>query len=63
MEVPGIVDEASCESAIACELPDGSIDFTLTESECRFENKTNYSKSQPHSQPHSFSERQQTTLL
>jgi len=35
MEVPGIEDQASCDSAIACELPDGSIDFTLTESECR----------------------------
>ena len=32
----GYTTQEECEAAFACELPDGSLDFTLTEEECRF---------------------------
>ena len=29
-------NEGDCGNAFACELPDGTVDFTLSEEECRF---------------------------
>tara|TARA_R110002050_G_scaffold164705_1_gene294883 strand:- start:423 stop:1232 length:810 start_codon:yes stop_codon:yes gene_type:complete len=34
VEVPGIVTEEECYAAIACVMPDGSVEFGLTEAEC-----------------------------
>ena len=34
--IPSITNEVACKNAIACELPDGSVEFGLNEDECRF---------------------------
>ena len=34
-KIPNYTNEDDCLNAFACELPDGSVDFSLTEDECR----------------------------
>ena len=34
--LPEFTTQEECEAAVACELPDGTVDFSLTEEECRY---------------------------
>ena len=35
VEVPNLTNEEECTNAVACEFPDGTVEFNFTEEECR----------------------------